>query len=36
LDYPETSDEYLKTTVISLDNDELKITFKDTEERMGW
>lgn len=36
LDYPETSDKYLKTTVISLDNDELKITFNDTEERMGW
>ena len=36
LDYPETDDKYLKTTVISFDNDELKITFNDTEERMGW
>ena len=36
LDYPETNDEYLKTTVISFDNDELKITFNDTEERMSW
>jgi succinate dehydrogenase / fumarate reductase flavoprotein subunit len=36
LDYPETNEEYLKTTVISFDNDELKITFNDTEERMSW
>lgn len=36
LDYPETSDEYLKTTVISFNSDELEITFNDTEERMGW
>ena len=36
LDYPKTSDKYLKTTTISFDCNELKITFNDTEEQRCW
>ena len=36
LDYPKKDDEYLKSTVASFENDEVKITFRDTEKEMGW
>ena len=36
MDYPKTDDEYLKTTVLALDGDEIKIEFRNSEERMAW
>lgn len=36
IEYPEKSEEYHKTTVIQLINDEYIVSFNDTDEKMGW
>lgn len=36
IEYPEKSEEYQKTTVIQLINDEYIVSFNDTDEKMGW
>ena len=36
IEYPEKSDKYRKTTVIQEKNNEMIVSFNDTDEKMGW